>query len=241
LEFLKSEIERFNKLYPYEILPEDDMKAGHYVVKIVHPPIMRAIETVLAFGDFIATLRSSLDYVAWQLALLSTPSPSREVCFPICEKNTIDTQVRIAKATFGIPDPAIAIMKSFQPYHCGDDYKSSHLWRLNKLWNLDKHCHISAFTAVPQWQIHLRESYAGGGEIITEQIDNCTIVRLPLATKDHVEFNSDRTVELQFFDHREGIVVRYQDLVEIYDFVAGTVIPAFAGFFQNSEVSGQSV
>ena len=241
LESLKAEIDRFNQLHPYEIVSEDDTNTGHYIVKIVHPPIMRALEVVLALGDFIACLRSSLDYVAWQLALLTTPTPSREVCFPICEKNTVDTQVKIAKATFGIPDPAIAVMKSFQPYHCGEAYKSTHLWRLNMLWNLDKHRHISAFTAVPQWQILVRKGYSGGGEVTQEQIENCTIMRFPVAAKDHMEFNPEKGIQLQFFDPREGINIGYQDLVEICDFVAETVIPAFAGFFSPPEIPGKSL
>jgi hypothetical protein len=240
LDSLKSEIDTFNQRHPYEIVTEEEPNTGTYIIRIVHPPLLEALPAVLTFGDFVSCLRASLDYLAWQLALLNGTWPTRETCFPICDRNTVDAQVRIAKATFGIPDPAIAVIKSLQPYHFGDAYKSTHLWRLNTLWNIDKHRHISAFSVLPAWQFCLRESYDGGGVLSTEQIDNCTVMRLPIAAKDHVEFNTNRQVDLRFLDQREGIDLGYQDLVEVYDFVTNSVLPAFSGFFPTLEMTGQS-
>lgn len=237
LDTLKTSIERFNELYPYEIRTEEEPKSGQYIIRIIHPPILEALDAVLAFGDFIACLRTSLDYLAWQLVLIANCTPSRETSFPICDRNTIDNQVRLAKATFGIQEEAIFIIKSFQPYHYKEDFKQSHLWRLHKLWNIDKHRHIAPFTALPPWQVLIRQGYAG--ELPNpEQIDNCTVVRVPAAAKDYVELNPERRVDLRFCDDTEGIDVGYQDLFEIYEFVAKTVIPAFENFFPHSE--GQS-
>jgi hypothetical protein len=114
LETVKSHIERFCNDYPYEITGEENIEAGIILLKTIHPPILKAVDASLAFGDFISCLRSSLDHLAWQLASLSGKRPGREVFFPIYEQNTIDVQVKIARATFGIPDEAIALIKSFQ-------------------------------------------------------------------------------------------------------------------------------
>ena len=85
-------------------------------IELEDPPF----EAALIAGDFICCLRSSLDYLAWQLAVITTPIPSKRVCFPIYGENTPDNQVSIAKSTFGIPEPAISLIKSFQPYHTKD-------------------------------------------------------------------------------------------------------------------------
>ncbi|MFZ0662949.1 MAG: hypothetical protein WAM66_09680 [Acidobacteriaceae bacterium] len=238
LESLKAEIERFNHDYPYQILPEVDSQARQYVIRIIHPRILQALDAVRVFGDFLACLRSSLDCLAWQLALLSGDWPGRDTSFPICGRNTVETQVRIAKTTFGIPDDAVTIMKSFQPYRSGDAYKSNHLWRLNMLGNIQKHRHISAFAALPQWQIRIREGYPREWTLPFpgEQIDNCTVMRLPLAAKNYVDFNPELPVDLRFYDEREGVDVGYDDLFDIYEFIAEEVIPAFARFFPRPEI-----
>jgi hypothetical protein len=231
LDALQFQIERFCNLHPYEIVAEENLEAGLCFVKTIHPPILNAIEASLAFGDFISCLRASLDHLAWQLASLSGKRPSTAISFPICDQNTIDTQVRIAKATFGIPDEAIALVKSFQPYHAGDAYKST-------LWNIDKHRHISAFSTITTWQYCLREGYREGETLPIQQVDNCTIMTLPIAYKSELEFNPALTSDLRFCDDFEGIDVGYSDLVEIYEFVANEVLPAFSRFFPSSEITG---
>jgi hypothetical protein len=237
LETLQSHIERFCNDYPYEITGEENIEAGIIVLKTIHPPILKAVDASLAFGDFICCLRSSLDHLAWQLAGLSGKRPGREVFFPIYEQNTIDVQVKIAKATFGIPDEAIALIKSFQPYHAGGDNKSTHLWRLNTLWSIDKHRHISAFSTMTTWQYCLRNGYREGKTLPIEQIDNCTIMTLPITYKGEVEFNPEVTSDLRFIDDFEDIDVGLKDLVEIYEYVANAVLPAFSRFFPDADVN----
>src|SRR5580658_4055833 len=141
LDALDQEVRLFKQSEPHRITTEEDEDGGWYIVKIEHLKDI-SLGVALIAGDFISCLRSSLDHLAWQLATLPTDSPSRDISFPICEKDSLDTQIRIVKATYGIPDAAVAIMKQFQPYNGGDAYKSTHLWRLNKLWNIDKHRHI---------------------------------------------------------------------------------------------------
>jgi hypothetical protein len=227
LDSLRSELDFFQQSNQYEISTEDDVQQGSYLIRIKHPSVLQAIPAVLIAGDFICCLRSSLDHLAWQLALLGGDWPSRATCFPICDKRTLETELQIVKSTYGMPDDAVAIVRSFQPYHVGENYRSTPLWRLHTLWNIDKHRHIYPFTVLPEWQF----SAQGPGEASTEQADDCTIMRLPLALKEGVSFNPSRKVEVRFSDARAKIDVGYAELAEMYEFVTCVVFPAFAGFF----------
>lgn len=239
LEALKDRIEKFCNDYPCEVRAKEDIEGGFIQIETVHPPILKAIETTLELGNFVNCLRSSLDQLTWQLARMSGKRPGREIHFPICEQNTIDSQVRIAKATFGVPDEAIAVIKSFQPYHAGDAYKSTPLWRLNTLWNIDKHRHLSAFSTVTNWQYCLRNGYRDGDTLPIVQVDDCTVMRLPIAYKDEVEFNPHLTSDVRFFDDFEEIDIGLIDLIDIYEFVANEVLPAFTRFFPSPEINGK--
>jgi hypothetical protein len=92
---------------------------------------------------------------------------------------------------------------------------------------------IAAFTAKPPWQFSLQgDSNREHWAVFSEQIDNCTIFRLPVAAKEFVEFNPEGVrTNLRFVDFIEGIDVGYEDVIEIYNFVTDKVLPAFAGFF----------
>jgi hypothetical protein len=220
----------------------DDVESGFYVITTHHSSEVEGFRIILMVGDFISSLRASLDHLAWQLALLTTSKPSSELTFPIIEKSTMDAQVRFAKQTFGIPEQAIAIMKSMQPYHAGDDYKSTHLWRLNKIWNIDKHRHIAGFREIPDtWEIRF-QGIPGMDQIPyeTEQFDNKTVMRLPLTIKKEVYFNPDVKVKFEINESSEGIIFGYEGLVEMYEFIENTVFPAFAGFFSETEIPGQT-
>jgi hypothetical protein len=231
LDSVNNAIGDFSQSHPYQVFGEEDVDSGEYRVKIIHPPLTEAFRIVLAASDFANCLRASLDYLAWQLALTGGGSPGRDCCFPIYSRDSVEVQNRITKATFGMPESAISIVKSLQPYNSGEGYQSTHLWRLSMLCNINKHRHVSAFRPLPPWQFKITGEFAAQNiEYIAEQIDNCTVIRLPLEAKDYVDFNSDRTVDIRFFDQREGLDIGYQDLIAMYDFVGGA-IQAFAGFF----------
>lgn len=221
----------------------DDIEDGFYVITTHHSSEVESFRVILMIGDFISSLRASLDHLAWQLALLTTPEPSSKLTFPIFEKNTADAQKRFAQITVGIPEQAIALMESMQPYHAGDDYKSTPLWRLNKIWNIDKHRHITGFREIPDSRefrfrgIHSTESSL----IQTEQFDNKSVMRLPLAIKEQVDFNPNVKVKFEINESSEGIIFGYEGLVEMYRFVAETVFPVFADFFPPSEEAGASL
>lgn len=243
LNSLRDQVTALSKTGGNRITTYDDVEQGQYAINIQHASVPDFFRIMLTTGDFIASLRASLDHLAWQLALLTTPKPTSELAFPIFDKNTVDAQMRLAKITFGIPEPAIAIMKSLQPYHAGDDYKSTHLWRLNKLWNIDKHRYIAGFREKPDdWEVHFSGIESMDSiPVDTQQIDNQTIVRLPLSIKEKVHFNPNVKIEFEINETSEGIILGYKDLVDMFNFIEQEVFPAFASFFPQAEIPGQSL
>jgi hypothetical protein len=241
LDLLGEKIAAFRKNNKGSLSAEEDAANGWYVIRIHIPHDDSTFDIALVAGDFISNLRACLDHLAWQLALHTTDNPSREICFPICEKNSIDTQVRIVKSTFGIPEAAIATMKEMQPYLGGDNYKLSHLWRLHKLWNLDKHRHITPHGVVTNWLFKIEGIANPLAQFGVEELDDGCVMKVPLAIKDKVQFNPNPSgVDVRLIDRAEGIDLGYGDLLEIYEFVAKIVIPAFAVFFPEDKKIGES-
>lgn len=177
-------------------------------------------------GDFIGNLRSSLDHLAWDLAGIGTKKRSSDICFPVFGKDSPHTQAKITEATAGIPSPAITIMKSLQPYNSGQAYKSDHLWRLNFLWNTNKHRLIGLHSLNSDVIFEV----ARGVAVEERKIEDRTIVTIPLVAKDKVRFNPRPNITVLFGDEERGIKLTIQDLRDIYEFVGLKVMPSLSSF-----------
>lgn len=221
----RSHPEKVNRVSSYE-----DLEAGDFVIKTEALDEDTLLTFGLIAGDFIHNVRSSLDHLAWSLALKVNRKPPRRICFPIEKEDSLDAQINITKATHGIPEEAIAIMKSLQPYNSGNAYKSTHLWRLHALWNLDKHRSIASHSTVSDEILRVPPDMAA--VIKREAFDNGAIVRIPLALKHRImRFNPNPGVDVRFGDQEEGIIVSLQDFRDIYEFVSVEVVPRFTRFF----------
>ncbi len=242
LQALKLEIEHFSDSNPYKISIEENANSGEYSILLTHPELANALPAVLIFGDFVNNLRACLDYLAWQLVIQNGQIQTMETCFPMSHRGNHDGRRMISRAVVGMSDAAIAIIDSFQPYHAGDDYKLSHLWRLATLCNIQKHRQVSPFATQPPWQFCLKgDPLREAWTVRSEQIDNCTIMHFPLAAKDYIEFKPEGTkADLRFIDSEAGIDVGYQDLLEMYNFVTNEVIPSFVNIFPNPDVPWHS-
>jgi hypothetical protein len=161
LDVLTEYVIKFQAENHYTLTTEEDAANGLFIITTRVPHNDMVFTIALIMGDFVNCLRSSLDHLAWQLALYGGRTPTRDTCFPICERDTIDVQVKIAKSTFGFPDEAVSTIKSLQPYKSGEDFKISHLWRLNLLWNIDKHRHLMPHSVVSGWQFKLDSPPSG--------------------------------------------------------------------------------
>lgn len=212
----------------------DDLETKEFVIKCEPVNEDRLPTLGLIAGDFICNLRSSLDYVTWQLA--SPKFASHDTSFPIVGKNSLDAQIKITRCTYGIPDDAVTIMKSLQPYHAGDAYQSTHLWRLNKLWNLDKHRNVAIHSSISDEMLWLPRAVEP--HVKTESLDDCAVVRFPLIYKDQMKFNPRPGVNVRFGSDMDRILLSIEDFREIYEFVKNEVIPQFARFFSKPDIKG---
>ena len=240
LEIAIREFERpTNKAKAYRVDGYDDLEHGEYVLKLeTDEPALRLGITA---GEFISCLRSSLDWLAWQLATISCSEdgrPSDKVSFPIWGEYSPRAESEIARCTIGIPAEAIAIMQELQPYHHRNAYRDTYLWRLHTLWNIDKHRHlvgntmtINLFVTAPTAIPYMTRATDKGGE-----------VRFPLAAKGKVSLDPTRcNASLRFGDEQEGVLLEYRELVDIYEFVSDKVVPRFKRFFPQAPVEGQAI
>jgi hypothetical protein len=119
----KFHLESLNKAVEHWITKEadqpffkEDIDANEFVfvIPVATPPG----ELGLPFGDWVCCLRSALDHLAYALAAIGGKE-GRRTCFPIEEIDSLDTQINITKATYGMPPDAITQVKNLQPYGRG--------------------------------------------------------------------------------------------------------------------------
>ena len=126
-----------------------------------------------------------------------------------------------------MPSGAITAVKSFQLYNNGKAYKTNPLWRLNFLWNANKHRII----ALHSLNSGVLFEVAPGVPIIEERrFQDHAIVTIPLSAKDNVRFNPTPNTEIFFGDEERGIQLTLRDLRDIYEFVSINVTPAISCF-----------
>lgn len=109
---------------------EDHPQPSHMERLPVYP-----FEILSTAGDVIHSLRSALDHLAYQLAIVGNGKPpSRRVEFSIAKD--ADTYEREkARKVEGIRPEAVEAIDRLKPYKGGNDA----LWRIHELDNIDKH------------------------------------------------------------------------------------------------------
>lgn len=142
LGVLDSNSVRFVATEPYYVTGDFDSKERGFVLRFrQREPIPLIFSTTV--GDVIHNFRSALDHAAWLIASRSIPlqelwkeDVARKVSFPIVQ--TTD-ELKGQWIWPRIEDDAKAVLEELQPYHAEDGATSHPFWRLNKLWNVDKH------------------------------------------------------------------------------------------------------
>ena len=211
----------------YRIATYENTERGQFIITAESIAPAKILRLGLIAGDYVCNLRGSLDHIAWALARVGKRRPSSETCFPVCIRDGSRTQAKIAKATAGMPSGAVAAMKSFQPYNSGKAYKSHHLWRLNFLWNVNKHRTIG----LNSLDSGVLFEVARGVPILEERkVDDKAKVTIPLSAKDKVRLNPRPDIEVFFGDEERGVKFTIQDLRDIYEFVSLEVFPELARF-----------
>jgi len=94
----------------------------------------------LIVGDVVHNLRSSLDHLVFQLALLRNPSfkHERRTAFPIFNAESEFESKGIRRVKPYVCNEAFELVREYQPYH-GATETQALLWILSELDNIDKH------------------------------------------------------------------------------------------------------
>lgn len=235
LKGLDEHLRRF-EADPYSISEHDDYKRGLHVIRIQ----LKRQEAVIAMliGEYAYHLRSALDQLVWQLALLSGRNPGGKSAFPIQSSDSDIDRERFMYATWNVPCEAAAIIKTLQPYQRGKAHKTHPLWRLNKLCNLDKHATIGySETGVRFTYIYFNGVPMIQPPFVIDETTGVVEILIPIADKENITIKPE-TPELIFGKPREVLGPVFQltesDITEIHGFVRYEVLPNFARFFPNS-------
>jgi hypothetical protein len=153
---------------PYTIYSEYDSQTGWHTLRwpaLREPPLERL---ALVFGDMISNLRTTLDYLAWQLVLASGNRPGRRTGFPVVRRAK-DWEVQSRTALRGVEQQWLAEIESRQPYHRPERPSIHPLAILDHVNNLNKHRFLpAALLSVEQLGLLINVESARG-EVIESQ------------------------------------------------------------------------
>ena len=144
LASLQNEIAAFLESRPYGISSKTEMYNGVEVfrVKLPEDEALQFLRFSILAGDYVNTLRASLDHLAWALARLTSDTPFEKTEFPIFLE---PRPASVRKKIPDVPSPAQDVIETLQPYHAGDpnDIAFHPLAILYTLTNIDKHRHLA--------------------------------------------------------------------------------------------------
>jgi hypothetical protein len=171
----------------------------------------------LIIGDCLQNLRSSLDYLVWELCDAANVKPTEKNAFPVCK----DQQAFQSRkdALCGVPPNAAAIIERLQPFNSAQGWMSSELWILNRLTNISKHRRILVTDL---------------GAVRTEKETGAVIDR-------HTQVNHPFIGEMEL-DYDPAVLIRCGEiegagedfgalLHRLSDYITLQVIPRFETFF----------
>lgn len=230
LQLLGSEIGQFANSNPYTLTREDDLEHGRHILrfKLLDVPL----PICLIAGDAIYNMRACLDQLVWALARINR-IPDR-VAFPVIDGPSLtkDRLNSFNRSLRGVPAEAICEIDALQPYQRGAAFKTHPLWRLDEMCNLDKHRRIPAngsksIVHFPKmsWQDQT------SGLISIDATGEGFVVAVPIAFKDKLDFHPTMQFAVSFGGDISGISETAQGFVQIYKFVAESVLPRFERFF----------
>jgi len=135
--------EEFHASNPYSILSEYDPETGWHSLRWNVREELPLQRLGLLFGDMISNLRTTLDYLVWQLVLAGGSRPGRRTGFPVVRKEK-DWEVQSGAALRGVAPEWIAEIRERQPFQRIDQPALHPLAILDHVNNLNKHRFLPA-------------------------------------------------------------------------------------------------
>ena len=223
-------IQAFVKTKPYALRVEFNTQTGEkrWIIDRVtrNPPLGISI----AVADCVYNLRSALDHLAWQLVIANRNQPTTRTAFPFCD--TPDQWKRWWKSkTKGMSNPAIALIKSYQPCFQTQPYKAMWASWLENLCNVDKHRHLHITLAASNGGMFSHPIPFGARWVIHEgPIENGTVMASIEKADADVDFGFFGDVAFANPGPASDEVV-YNALIALGIFVEGVLQDFGARFF----------
>ncbi len=184
-----------------------------------------SFDAVCLAGEVIHSLRSALDHLAQQLALVNTPTLTekelRRVEFPIAEDSTKYEDSKAGKVK-GIHPCAIKEIDRLKPYGDGNEEFSALLWRLHALDNIDKH--RALFTFGPEFIF--TSSWFDG--VYHFKTDNPNFAGLEADVEKDLQSEIEEAVSKAKVGQAQALLPSLRELVEMVD----AVIKRFEHFLE---------
>jgi hypothetical protein len=137
---------RYTESDPYSITLDFDPKTGwhHFRWNVrVEPPCERF---AVLFGDMLSNLRASLDYLVWQLCILSGAELHKFRSFPAAKRPN-QWSSALGRELAGIDQTCVDLIDELQPYHRTDRPEIHPLAILDEVNNANKHRVLPATVA----------------------------------------------------------------------------------------------
>ena len=147
LKLLETEGQRYFASEPGKTVPEQEQNTGRLILKFdARTPIPTNIPFMV--GDTLQNLRSSLDYLVWELVLAANNIPTHKNMFPICDRlEAFEGQLKRGRLN-GVSAEATAEIERLQPYSSGQLVKNNLLSTLDLFCNINKHRRVLLTTLV---------------------------------------------------------------------------------------------
>jgi hypothetical protein len=234
LDALGLELGRYFKTNPGKIVRQAEGDPSQYIGKFeLNTPLPRDI--LMIIGDATQNLRSSLDYLVRELVLAAKNQPSDREMFPICDSLKSFKHAIRRGQLLGVPEEAVALIESLQPYHLGEHWEKHALWVLNQFANINKHRRVLITKPFATSNVSLETKVVNGelwakGDIPIFDEDT-RIGPFAMHEGREVKVNSQVIICVTI---NEGPVKGMEVgkcLVLIFNFVGEKIIPEFNRFF----------
>ena len=234
----QTDFTKFEGSKPYDIVVKKSAEEGFSFLqlKILEP---WPEDFSLRLGEIVYNLRASLDYLAWQLSLLTKPdlvnmptytSPVTNIEFPIFIKKH---QGAISERVKFIPPAAVAEIEKLQPYNRGNGADGDWLAVLHSLSNRDKHRQLTPV------ELLIRRETRRNGQLIAQSRyfvpfqDDALVALLPSELIDEPDGNFQMQAAFEVLFDKRGPTggFRVSSFKGLNDYIRDIVFPKFACFF----------
>jgi hypothetical protein len=148
MDALRLAISRFGLSNPCVVVHDFDPKGSKHTWRVSGKPDMPPQELSLRLGDVLCNFRGALDYLAWELVIANSATPSRKTAFPICACPDDFASKGVQRRMAGLSTPMRTRIEELQPYNgAGTNCPNYHLGLLDSLGNVEKHRHFNLIAA----------------------------------------------------------------------------------------------